>query len=81
MSSDASDVNEELGKRLRSARKAQGLSQTQVAKSLGVSFQQVGKYENGQNAMSVPVFLTICKALRLRPSLVLDQVIGAKHDG
>jgi transcriptional regulator with XRE-family HTH domain len=58
------------------ARKAQGLSQTFVAKSLGVSFQQVGKYESGQNTMSVPVFLTMCKALHLRPSLVLEQIIG-----
>lgn len=71
----ASWVNEKLGKRLRSARKAQGLSQTHVAKTLGVSFQQVGKYESGQNTMSVPVFLTICEALRLRPSFILEQVI------
>lgn len=71
----ASRVNEKLGKRLRSARKAQGLSQTHVAKTLGVSFQQVGKYESGQNTMSVPAFLTICEALRLRPSFILEQVI------
>jgi len=80
MNFDALEINEKLGKRLRSVRKAQGLSQTHVAKSLGVSFQQVGKYENGQNAMSIAVFLAICEALHLRPSLILDQVVGAKSD-
>ncbi|MFS2153925.1 MULTISPECIES: helix-turn-helix domain-containing protein [unclassified Rhizobium] len=80
MDQEASDVNEKLGKRLRSARKAQGLSQTHVAKFLGVSFQQVGKYESGQNTMSVPVFLRVCKALNLRPSFVLEQVAGVQHN-
>ncbi len=36
-----------VGGRLRLARKAAGLSQSRVAKALGISFQQVQKYENG----------------------------------
>lgn len=68
-----SRININLGKRVKSARKSLGLSQTHLAKALGVSFQQVGKYESGQNTMSVPTFLTICQALRLKPSLLLDE--------
>ena len=68
-----SDINEKLGKRLRTARKALGLSQTHVGNELGVSFQQVGKYESGANKMSVPTFLATCRALNIKPSVLLDE--------
>lgn len=38
-----------LGVRITALRKAKGLSQTEVGKALGVSFQQVQKYERGTN--------------------------------
>ncbi len=72
-------INYALGKRIKTARKSLGLSQTHIAAALGVSFQQVGKYESGQNTMSVPTFLTICQALRLRPSSLLDEYLGRKR--
>ncbi|MFS2152880.1 MULTISPECIES: helix-turn-helix domain-containing protein [unclassified Rhizobium] len=68
-----SRINSNLGRRVKSARKSLGLSQTHLANALGVSFQQIGKYESGQNTMSVPTFLTICHALRLKPSSLLDE--------
>jgi len=45
-------VDEHVGKRLRQLRKAQGLSQTAVADALGLTFQQVQKYERGANRVS-----------------------------
>lgn len=49
-------INKELinqiGGNLKAIRIAKGLSQTDVAKILGVSAQQVQKYENGINEMS-----------------------------
>lgn len=41
-----------VGARARELRKAKGISQTDVAKTLDISFQQLQKYENGQNRMS-----------------------------
>jgi ribosome-binding protein aMBF1 (putative translation factor) len=67
------DINYTLGKRIRTARKSLGLSQTHIAKALGVSFQQVGKYESGANTMSVPTFLVMCRALNIKPSVLLDE--------
>ncbi|HUH83133.1 MAG TPA: helix-turn-helix transcriptional regulator [Stellaceae bacterium] len=40
------------GERLRIARKLVGMSQQQLADHLGVSFQAVQKYENGENRLS-----------------------------
>ncbi|TNE66473.1 MAG: XRE family transcriptional regulator [Alphaproteobacteria bacterium] len=38
-----------VGQRVRARRKMLGLSQTQLGKELGVTFQQVQKYERGTN--------------------------------
>ena len=38
-----------VAERIRAHRKMRGLSQADLAKKLGVSFQQVQKYENGVN--------------------------------
>ncbi len=39
----------EIGRRLRSRRIAAKLSQEQISKAIGVSFQQIQKYEKGLN--------------------------------
>src|ERR1700692_4647151 len=44
--------NVKLGRRIRALRLECGLSQTQLGKRLGVSFQQVQKYEAGVNNVS-----------------------------
>src|SRR6266705_3147392 len=39
----------EIGKRIRARRLERGLSQTELGQRLGVTFQQVQKYEKGTN--------------------------------
>jgi transcriptional regulator with XRE-family HTH domain len=46
------DVDSHVGKRLRQRRTMMGLSQEAVAKAVGITFQQVQKYEKGTNAMN-----------------------------
>ena len=46
------DVDSYVGKRLRLRRTVMGLSQESVAKAVGITFQQVQKYEKGTNAMN-----------------------------
>ena len=38
-----------VGKRLREARLASGMTQTELVNALGISFQKVQKYERGTN--------------------------------
>jgi transcriptional regulator with XRE-family HTH domain len=45
-------IDKHVGARLRAARLEAGKSQTQVAEALGVTFQQLQKYEKGTNRMS-----------------------------
>src|SRR5476651_1520856 len=46
------DIDTHVGKRLRLRRTMMGLSQEGVAKAVGITFQQVQKYEKGTNAMN-----------------------------
>lgn len=50
--SEKNEVDAFVGARIGLRRAALGLSQTALARELGVSFQQVQKYETGQNRIS-----------------------------
>ena len=45
-------VDIHVGARIRMRRKSLGLSQTQLADSVGITFQQLQKYERGANRVS-----------------------------
>lgn len=46
------NIDAHVGKRLRLRRTMLGLSQEAAAKAVGITFQQVQKYEKGTNAMN-----------------------------
>jgi|HubBroStandDraft_6_1064221.scaffolds.fasta_scaffold995346_1 transcriptional regulator with XRE-family HTH domain len=47
------NVDVEIGRRVRVERIARGLSQTDLGNRIGVTFQQVEKYESGANRISM----------------------------
>ena len=61
-----------IGKKIKGRRKALKMTQIDLANLIGVSFQQVQKYENGNNRISVPTFLNICDSLRVNPNYFLE---------
>lgn len=52
MSRSSQDIDRVVGARVAARRMALGLSQTALARALGVSFQQLQKYETGVNRIS-----------------------------
>ena len=56
-----------FGQRIRTARVAAGMSQSAIARAAGVTFQQVQKYEQGKNRMSVGTLQAIADALGVHP--------------
>ncbi len=60
-----SNIDQRIGRNLRAARHAAGLSQTALAQELGVTFQQVQKYENGVNRISAATLFAAARALGL----------------
>ena len=52
-----------VGRRVREARAARGMSQSALAEKLGVSFQQVQKYEKGTNRIGSSRLWDICSVV------------------
>ena len=61
-------IDKEVGARVRQFRLRKGLSQTKLADALGVTFQQVQKYENGTNAIATARLPMLCDELEITPN-------------
>src|ERR1700679_3443460 len=57
-------VDLHVGARIRLRRRMQGVSQEKLAAALGLTFQQVQKYERGANRVSASKLYEIASALR-----------------
>ena len=61
-------IDVEVGINLREHRIRAGLSQTDLGAKIGVTFQQIQKYENGSNAIATARLPAICAALNISPN-------------
>ena len=68
----ANAVDKKVGQRVRSRRLEIGMSQEKLAELLGVTFQQVQKYEKGVNRIAVSRLLDIANALEVSASRFFD---------
>ena len=66
-----------IGMRLRVLRKGSGISQAQLGEVLGVTFQQVQKYEMGRNRLSPAKLYHAAKALGVSVQAFYDGLPGA----
>ena len=60
------EIDKFIGNKIYSLRLAKGLSRQQLSKVIGVTHQQLQKYENGSNRISASKLALIAKALDLR---------------
>jgi transcriptional regulator with XRE-family HTH domain len=68
-----------LGENIRTARLAAGLSQTDLGRACGVTFQQIQKYENGTNRIGGSRLMQIAEALKTPAATLLPS--SQKHAG
>lgn len=60
-------VDVTVGKRIRAARIMAGVTQEELASKLGITFQQIQKYESAHNRISASRLFDLAYALNLRP--------------
>ena len=58
-------IDKSIGGRLKMYRQRANISQTALGKHLGVSFQQVQKYENGTNRVSAATLIKVARFLNI----------------
>jgi transcriptional regulator with XRE-family HTH domain len=71
-------VDRFVGQKLRLARTARKLSQTQLGEASGITFQQVQKYEKGTNRVSASRLFEFAKLLGVEVSYFFE---GASEPG
>lgn len=69
-----------IGARLRTRRRQLGLSQSDLSDRLGVSFQQVQKYERGANRVAASTLLAAAQALNVTIGWLVGEDISDRED-
>jgi transcriptional regulator with XRE-family HTH domain len=67
-------VSVEVGKRIRCLRLNRHMSQQQLGAKLGITFQQVQKYEKGKNRLSVTRLAQLAQALACPAMMFLPEM-------
>lgn len=76
MKRELSKVDKAVGQRVKERRRELQLSQKELAAKLGVSYQQVQKYENGDNRISAGMLYQLSAKLDCRVSDFFDGIDG-----
>jgi transcriptional regulator with XRE-family HTH domain len=66
-------VDEHIGARVRARRLELRISQERLANDIGVTFQQVQKYEKGVNRIAASTLVDIAAALTIQPAALLPK--------
>ncbi len=70
----ANAIDGHVGSRVRTRRTLLGLNQTQLGDALGITFQQVQKYENGSNRIGASRLYQISKILDVPVSYFYEDM-------
>ncbi len=76
-----SAIDQHVGFRVRMRRMQLGLSQEALATPLGLTFQQVQKYENGKNRIGAGRLMQIALILKVEPRYFFEGAPGGAQDG
>lgn len=77
----ANESDKKVGLRVKMVRVEQGISQERLGAHLGVTFQQVQKYERGTNRIATPRLVKIAGFLKRPVTFFLQDIDGSKIEG
>ena len=70
-----------VGSRVRMRRKMLGLSQEKLGEKLGITFQQIQKYEKGTNRVGASRLQAMATALEVPVSYFFPDAVASQGDG
>ena len=74
-------IDVEVGGKIKAQRRLVGMSQNTLADRLGVTFQQIQKYEKGANRISASKLWDIARFFRVDIGYFFDGLTGAAQPG
>lgn len=78
VSNDPYDI--EVGSRVRRERLLKKITQEYLAERLGITFQQIQKYENGTNRISISRLVHICQVLQTDICEIVKNIAEASTE-
>lgn len=75
-----SDIDQHVGTCIRTRRLEIGMSQEKLANTIGVTFQQIQKYEKGVNRVSASTLYRICQALDVQIAALMPNLNAGVDD-
>ena len=72
--SRSADFEVALGTKIKAAHLSLEMSQTELGRAIGVSFQQVQKYERGADRIAASTLQSLAEALGVHPGSFFDDV-------
>src|SRR5208282_2833237 len=73
-------VDSAIGSRIRLRRAMLGLSQKQLGDAIGLTPQQVQKYEKGINRIAASTLFIVAEALNVPVSFFFDEMLKRRHE-
>ncbi len=74
---DDIEIDRRIGRRIHERRVVLGLNQTALAARLGISFQQLQKYEDGSNRMGAGMLYGCAQLLDVPPEYFFEGLEGS----
>lgn len=71
----------QLGRQINAARKDKGLTSEKLAEACNINATYLRQIESGAKVPSLPVFVTICRELKVSPNYLLpDLAVGTEDE-
>lgn len=74
------NISISVGKKIKKVRKSLGLSGNELGKILGVSQQQVSRYERGTSAITIDTLIRISNALNITVNELIIEYLSFEYD-
>lgn len=72
--------NKEIGRRIRSVRMMNNLTQENLGDMLGITSQAIQKIESGENMLTTNSLMILCDRLGVSSDYILFDKINTEHD-
>ncbi len=73
---DLVDIETNIGQQLKMLRIGKKISQKHLASLMGITYQQVQKYENGLNRISVSRLWQYCRIFNISPDFLFEGILA-----
>lgn len=70
---NVTEIDKIVGNKIKEIRKSKKISQSKLGEIIGITFQQVQKYENGTNRISISRLYDIAQALNIQIEKLISQ--------